>query len=182
MFTINLYNNHSLISVINKKLTSESTFNCNARGEIDLLNPEISVEGDVNLINFNYAHIPVFKRYYYVDRIVIKSSKLYTFELSVDVLKTYQDVVLDSVAVYKKSEDANLFQAGIFTLRDLISQRQGENQKQEFSISELKEWNIEGNVTILGKEIIMLEQFLKNGVSYSDIAPIKVWNAADYIS
>lgn len=182
MFTINLYNNHSLINVVDKTLTSKAAFNCNARGELDLLNPEISIEGDVNLINFNYAHIPVFKRYYHVNRVIIKSSKLYTFELSVDVLKTYQDVILDSVAIFKKSQEAGLFQAGVFTLRDLISQRDGKNQRQEFSISEIKEWKITEDVTIFARELIDIEKFLRDGVSYLDSEPVTVWNAADYIS
>lgn len=63
-----------------------------------------SVEGDKNLLNFNYAYIPEFRRYYFVSDIATTNTGLYIVSLIVDVLMTYKNELLSLEGIVERNE------------------------------------------------------------------------------
>lgn len=47
-------------------------------------------------VNVNYAHIPQFGRYYFVENITAENYDLITFDLKCDVLMTYADQIMQT--------------------------------------------------------------------------------------
>ena len=104
MFEVKLYNNNSDLNVIDKILTNETTFNCMARQSINILSPEIIIEGQ-NISNFNYAFIPILRRYYFITDITLLKMNMFALNLRVDVLKTYSaDIRNSKGAIIKQIE------------------------------------------------------------------------------
>ena len=62
-----LYNTLDGENVINKTLTDLMTVDINLKSSVDIVNPEIVLNGDFR--GFNYAHIPELNRYYFIDQI-----------------------------------------------------------------------------------------------------------------
>lgn len=62
--------------------------------DVSIITPTIRYEYD-SFIEFNYVYIPDFKRYYFVDDVRVLSNKIYEADLSVDVLMTYKDNILE---------------------------------------------------------------------------------------
>lgn len=73
-----------------------------------------------NWADINYAYIPAFKRFYFVDNIILSSGGIenptqanngkggfITLEMSIDVLQTYQDKILKSQQEVVRSEYLN---------------------------------------------------------------------------
>lgn len=54
----------------------------------DITHPIILIKGDAR--NYNYSYIDIFKRYYYVDKIVIKSADIQEIHLSCDPLQSFK--------------------------------------------------------------------------------------------
>lgn len=77
-------------------------------GNIDYMNPVLILKKQYvgyaieELIEFNYAR--VFNRYYYITQMTFDSAERITISLSLDVLKTYKDIILDSTATVVRSE------------------------------------------------------------------------------
>lgn len=74
------------------------------RDSASITNPSITIQYD-NLVDFNYVYIPVFNRYYYVTDINILSNKLYELSLTVDVLMSYRDSILNCVGFVDRCEE-----------------------------------------------------------------------------
>lgn len=64
------------------------------REDVSIITPTITYEYN-SFITFNYVYIPEFKRYYFVDDIRVLSNKIYEVDLTVDVLTTYKDNILE---------------------------------------------------------------------------------------
>lgn len=88
---IKFYNTTSEINRIGKTLTNETVLTGTFKGEVDLRNPTLTV--NTNLLNFNYCYIPDINRYYFIDKIEITRSNLYTISLHIDVLETYKTAI-----------------------------------------------------------------------------------------
>lgn len=81
-------------------ITGEINFPC------DILNPELIVSRDIILNSDNYCYIPYFGRYYFINNI-IHNGKTKTLQLSVDVLKTYENELQEiDVNVIRNSGEA----------------------------------------------------------------------------
>lgn len=106
MFEVKLYNNNSDINVVDKILINETIFNCVTRQSLNILSPEIILEGQ-NISNFNYAFIPFLRRYYYITDISMFKVNVYTLRLHVDVLKTYSADIRNSKGVVIKQIEHN---------------------------------------------------------------------------
>lgn len=104
MFEVKLYNNNSDLNAVDKVLTNETIFNCTARQSINILSPEIIIEGQ-NISNFNYAFIPILRRYYFITDITLLKMNMFALNLRVDVLKTYSaDIRNSKGAIIKQIE------------------------------------------------------------------------------
>ena len=95
MFQVRLYNTLSDSNVVDKILTNETIFNGTSRQPINILTPEIIIEGQ-NINNFNYAQIPELQRYYFITDITLLKSNIFSVNLRVDVLTTYKQDIKNS--------------------------------------------------------------------------------------
>lgn len=90
---IKFYNTTNANNVINKILENETEFEIQLKDTTNVKTPKIILRSDTP-INFNYAYIEKFKRYYFVDSIELYPNKIYNIYLHCDVLETYKDDIL----------------------------------------------------------------------------------------
>lgn len=113
--TLRLYKNKSDKNVVSKTITqSGSDISGTLREDCSIINPVISIQGLTDL-KVNYAYIPEFGRYYYINNIVCKG-KLYELHMHVDVLMSFGTEILDNTAVISRQQSMyNLYlQDGVF--------------------------------------------------------------------
>ena len=76
-----------------------------------ILNPVITLSvltvGEDKYPNVNYAYVPLWGRYYFVDDITLEHDGLLTLTLSVDVLMSYRDKILSSQQFIARAESLN---------------------------------------------------------------------------
>ena len=99
-----LYSNVSEPYRVNKKLTQVRELAGILREGSNLIAPEIKVQLD-DPTNFNYAYIPEFKRYYYVNDVIIDYNNIYTLTLQVDVLMSFKNQFLPLSGVILRQEN-----------------------------------------------------------------------------
>lgn len=90
---INLYKTTSASEQLNKILTDELVVNGTLRDSNNVIQPYVEMTRDVT--QYNYAYIPQYKRYYFVTGYRVVRTGLYAISLSVDVLMTYKDAILN---------------------------------------------------------------------------------------
>lgn len=101
------YYNASDDRVINKTLVGGTTFNGQARDEVDIMSPVIRFDSS-DILRFNYAYIPELQRYYVVDSVNAFRDGLWDVAMSVDVLMSFRgDIMALSVIVDKQSMSEN---------------------------------------------------------------------------
>ena len=105
--TMIIYNYKGQPNTINKKLTPLGTINVALRPEINVHNPTLKIQIPPNMYGFNYVYIEDFKKYYFVDNFMYLGGNTYLLTLSLDVLQTYKDVILQSTALIVESDNAN---------------------------------------------------------------------------
>lgn len=113
---IKLYNTKSPTNKIGKNLENETVFECRFKnnGNCDIINPTILIQNE-NFINFNYAYIDNFKRYYFVNDIVIFPNNIFMLSLNVDVLESYKNSILKNKVHITQKENSNMYGADIKT-------------------------------------------------------------------
>lgn len=112
---LRLYKNRSDKNVVNKTITqSGSDISGTLREDCSIINPVISIQG-LSDLKVNYAYIPEFGRYYYINNIVCKG-KLFELQMHVDVLMSFGTEILDNTAVISRQQSMyNLYlQDGVF--------------------------------------------------------------------
>ena len=102
-----LYNYKGQPNTINKALTPLGTLNVALRPEINVHNPTLKIQMPPNMYGFNYVYIEDFKKYYFVENVRYIGGQTYLITLSLDVLQTYKDVILQSTALIVESDNAN---------------------------------------------------------------------------
>lgn len=101
---------------INKEVSFSAQFEGTLREASDVVNPAILIEAPVDSVcGFNYAFIPEFKRFYFIQNCTAFRSGLTVINMAVDVLYTYKSSILNSPAVIVRSSKAG---DGIFSLPD----------------------------------------------------------------
>ena len=107
-FAINLYNNIAEQNRVDKTnyIQSVGTINGVLRDSTSITTLNISFETG-NVPTFNYVYIPAFNRYYFVNDITAIRSNLWEMSLSVDVLMTYKDAILNCTAFVDRNEFSN---------------------------------------------------------------------------
>lgn len=99
-----LYKTASRVKAVNKILTDDLSFsNVYLLEETSILQPTISVESNIMLFNYNYAYIPDFNRYYFIDDVTHERNNIYQLSLKVDVLYTYRTGILASQCLINRS-------------------------------------------------------------------------------
>lgn len=105
---VNLYFNSSEAYDSNKNLTQLSSLSDVHPVEgFDIETPVLKI-GSVNqstLNNVNYAYIPEFNRYYFVDPPTVVNNKVYMLSLRVDVLMSFKSSINNLVAIIARQEN-----------------------------------------------------------------------------
>lgn len=100
---IKLYKNHSEKNKINKSLTGEVEYSGTLRDETSVINPVVMIHA-TNLSLFNYAYISEFHRYYFIRDIVSVRNGLWRVSMSVDVLMSFKNDILDLNVILSDTE------------------------------------------------------------------------------
>ena len=87
-------------NVINKNLGMGLNVPIHLKGDFDLVNPTVILNGDFR--QYNYAHIPDLNRYYFIERFEQLNLKMVQLYLKCDVLESYKSDILNSVARFKR--------------------------------------------------------------------------------
>ena len=105
---LKLYNTNSETNRINKVLTDETEFDVRLKDKSSVVNPVLVLKSET-YINFNYAYIPKFQRYYVVDDISVFPNKIYLLTLRCDVLTSFKDDILKSYARIVEQTNSNAY-------------------------------------------------------------------------
>ena len=105
---LKLYNTNSETNRINKVLTDETDFDVRLKDKSSVVNPVLLLKSET-YISFNYAYIPKFQRYYFVDDISVFPNKMYLLTLRCDVLTSFKDDILKSYARIVEQTNSNAY-------------------------------------------------------------------------
>lgn len=101
---IDLYINSSENNRVNKVLSGKFEMTGTLRGETNVVNPEIMIE-HANPTGYNYAFIPEFNRYYFINEFTAIRNGLWRVRLVVDVLETYKSQIKQMPAIIDKQQN-----------------------------------------------------------------------------
>ena len=104
---IHLYNNTSERNAITKTLTNEISVSGSLREESNIHNPVIMINAP-SIIGFNYAYIPDFYRYYYLNDITSVRVGLWRLTLICDVLMSFKSAILNSYAIIDHTQTTQI--------------------------------------------------------------------------
>lgn len=110
-----LYNCTSSSNTINKDLTEVERFNIRLKKSTDIYNPSIPISSDIDLVveQVNYCYISGVDRYYFIDSLNPYPNKIYRLSLRVDVLESFKNDILNSLAVVNKSNELGYLSTSI---------------------------------------------------------------------
>lgn len=100
-----LHNNVDSDVVINKNIGQGFKIDINLKADTDIINPIIVLQSlpDVDYQDYNYAHIPELKRFYFINKINSINAKLWRLELHSDVIESFKADILSSNARLRRN-------------------------------------------------------------------------------
>lgn len=87
---------------IRKTLTEELILNGALRDKSSVIKPTILIQTDP--LDYNYAYIPEFGRYYFINNVVAMRNKSFIIDLKCDVLMSYADEIYRLRALIDREE------------------------------------------------------------------------------
>lgn len=102
--TIDIYKNSSAPNVVNKSITLIDNLDCYLKEDCDISNPTIEVY-DTNALNGNYIWIPLFSRYYFINKITTQSIDTLLIEAHVDVLMSFQSAIMNASGIIGRQQN-----------------------------------------------------------------------------
>ena len=106
---ITLYKTPSSPNKIEKTLKGEIVYeNIMLKEDTDVKNPVIIISGIPkagSISDYNYAYIPQFHRYYWIDNITFNKGGLIELYMRVDVLMSYKESILNSKQLIDRVEE-----------------------------------------------------------------------------
>lgn len=127
MIKVTLYNYNGNRNTVNKNLVGGIECVGAIRDETNVLYPVLTIRVQ-GIINANYCYIPMLGRYYFIDSITYLSSDKATLKLSVDVLKTYKNEILNASATVTQTDNPDKYSSN----RETIYNRKPNFEKIEF--------------------------------------------------
>lgn len=106
MIEATFYKYNGKYNALPKTLGDGATLQGLLRDSYDRSNPTLTVRS-ASLFDFNYCFVPVFGRYYFIDRIDVQSNNTYRLTLSVDVLNTFAVAILNSEGTVTQRDTPN---------------------------------------------------------------------------
>ena len=100
---INLYYNSSENNKIGKALSNHRTLEGSLKDATNVINPEIMVRAN-SVTGYNYAYIPLFNRYYFIEEVTSYRTGLWIIKLQVDVLESFKTDILSLKAIIDSTE------------------------------------------------------------------------------
>ena len=102
--TIQLGNYFGAKNKITKSVSLGFNIEGTLRSDCDIMNPSILIEASPDTVcGYNYAYIPEFGRWYFVQNVNAYRTGLSIVSLAVDVLYTYKESILNSNAIVCRS-------------------------------------------------------------------------------
>ena len=102
--TITLYKSPGERNLLNRNMVVVKTMlTVETTDTIDISAPDILIERDNNVIGFDYAYIPAFKRYYFLNSMDIINGNQFLLHLVCDPLMSFRNQILNSQCVAKRS-------------------------------------------------------------------------------
>ena len=105
---ISLYNTNDSNIVIDKALTNKIDYNIKLKDNTSVISPTIILKTET-LITSNYAYIPNFDRYYYIENIEVFPNDIYSITLKCDVLMSFKDDIKNSSAYVNQQTTTNKY-------------------------------------------------------------------------
>lgn len=94
MFTVNLYSFSKKENSTAVPAGSGTSFRCVLKHDSSIIAPVITLDiGTDTAPDYNYAFIPAYGRYYFIDEWSWTENRLWSASMSVDALATYRDVI-----------------------------------------------------------------------------------------
>lgn len=104
---IKLYYNSSDNRCIKKILSNEFSISGTLKDETSIISPIINIKS-AEPLRYNYAYIPAFKRYYYINNIESIRNGMWKLYLDVDPLMSFKaDILALKIVVNKQSLASN---------------------------------------------------------------------------
>ena len=105
---IEIYKNSSCINKVDKSISLLSTFeNARIKENTSLYNLSLII-GNINSIeninNWNYAYIPKFQKYYFINDKIMLNGNNVSLKLKEDVLMSFKDTILNSDFIVSRQE------------------------------------------------------------------------------
>lgn len=104
---ITLYVNNSEVNRIGKNLTNAFTLSGTLREQTNVIESDILITME-NPTEYNYAYIPLFKRYYFIKDITSVRNGLWRLHLTVDTLETYKNEILNCSCILDNTNETGL--------------------------------------------------------------------------
>lgn len=133
-------------NTVNKTLTEQETVTGLLNASFDILNPVLRFR-TTTPVSFNYCYVNELQRYYFVKD-VAQDGDLCTVRLSVDVLFTYKDKILQATGTMVNGEDSNKYSSNrskIYDMRPILKQLEFDSQKSFSDAGKIVMVTIKGN-------------------------------------
>ena len=91
---LKLYKNRSEKNALNKSISNEMSFDGTLREDTSIKAPVIKIAANSEIVNYNYAYISAFSRYYFISDIKSIRNGLWELYLIVDVLMSFKTDIL----------------------------------------------------------------------------------------
>lgn len=102
--TITLYRSPGERNRLSRSMTVVKTMNAvEATESINVSNPEVLINRDDSIIGFDYAYIPAFNRYYFLNDMEVVNGQQFKLYLESDPLMSFRDAIFNSSCVAKRS-------------------------------------------------------------------------------
>lgn len=103
-----LYTTKTPNNTIGKVLENETEYNIKFKSQADRTKPVVVLMSET-MIDFNYAYIPDFNRYYFVESIEVTPNKIYNISLRCDVLESFKNDILSSSGFVNQQTTPNKY-------------------------------------------------------------------------
>ena len=102
--TITLYKSPGERNILNRTKTVVKTMETvQATESMNIETPELLINRDDSIIGFDYAYIPTFKRYYFLNSMEIVNGNQFRLSLESDPLESFSEDIKNSECVAKRS-------------------------------------------------------------------------------
>lgn len=105
--TINVCYTSSASEVVHKVVNVIKTVNATIKENSSIINPRLILH-NFSITDVNYLYIPLWKRYYYINEIVVLDAERVEVSARVDVLKSFAEDIKKCSAIIDKQSRANL--------------------------------------------------------------------------